>query len=66
MNGRSPEAELVSESKPKVPHRLIGLDIVVSKFVGSRFRYISLVRMMQDQRFQVDELNSKSDQGFGV
>ena len=65
-NGRSLEAELVSESKPKVPCRLIGLDVVVSGFVRSKFRYIGLVRMIQDQRFQVDKLYSKSDQRFGV
>ena len=39
-NGRSLEAELVSESKPKVPRRLVGLDVVVSEFVGSKFRYV--------------------------
>ena len=66
MNGRSLEAELVSESKPKVPRRLIGLDVVVSKFVRSKFRLYRLVQMIQDQRFQVDKLFSKSDQQFGV
>ena len=40
MNGSSLEAELSSEFNPKVPCCLIGLDVVVSKFVGSKFRYV--------------------------
>ena len=44
MNGNSLDAELSSEFNPKVPHRLIGLDVVVSKFLGSKFRYVDWFR----------------------
>ena len=40
-NGSSLEAELSSEFNPKVPHHLIGLDVVVSKFSGSKFWYVT-------------------------
>ena len=46
--GSSLEAELLSEFNPKVPHCLIDLDIVVSKFVGSKFRYVNLDQIDQD------------------
>ena len=38
--GNSLEAELSSEFNPKVPRRQIDLDVVVSKFVGSKFCYV--------------------------
>ena len=40
MKGSLLEAELLSEFNPKVPRRLIGLDVMVSKFAGSKFRYV--------------------------
>ena len=60
-NGRSLEAELVSESKPKVPRHLIGLDVVVSKFAGSKFHYIGWFKMVQDQRFWVRRAKQQVD-----
>ena len=39
-NGNSLDAELSSEFNPKVPRHLIGLDIMVSKFLGSKFWYV--------------------------
>ena len=41
MNGSSLEAELSSEFNPKVPRRLVSLDVVVSEFIGSKFRYVA-------------------------
>ena len=40
MKGSSLEAELSSEFNPKVPRRQMDLDVMVSKFVGSKFRYV--------------------------
>ena len=39
--GGSLEAELSSEFNPKVPCRLIDLDVVVSKVLGSKVWYVS-------------------------
>ena len=39
--GSSLEAELSSEFNPKGPRHLMGLDVVVSKFVGSKVRYVN-------------------------
>ena len=41
--GSSLEAELSSEFNPKVPCRLIDQDVMVSRFVGSKFQYVNLV-----------------------
>ena len=39
--GSSLEAELSSEFNPNVPHHLMVLDVVVSKFIGSKFWYVA-------------------------
>ena len=63
-NGNLLDAELSSEFNPKVPRHLIGLVIVVSKVLGSKFQYISCwLSQQQVDRSKVpgaDKLNSKS------